>query len=46
MDVMGRIIREGCHPCPAWGGAPDDGFDQSPQGCGGGGQEGAARVSY
>lgn len=37
MDVMGRIIRGGCHPCPAWG-APDDGFDQSSQGRVGGGQ--------
>lgn len=37
MDVMGRIIRGGCHPCPAWG-APDDGFDQSSRGRVGGGQ--------
>lgn len=37
MDVMGSIVRGGCHPCPAWG-APDDGFDQSSQGRVGGGQ--------
>lgn len=36
MDVMGRIIRGGCHPCPALG-APDDGFDQLSQGHVGGG---------
>lgn len=37
MDVMVRIFRGRCHPCPAWG-AADDGFDQSSQRRVGGGQ--------
>lgn len=38
MDVMGRIIRGGRHPCPAWGGLPGDEFDHSSQGRVGEGQ--------
>lgn len=49
MDVMGRIISEGCHPpcapprAKGEGGARDDGFDQSSQGRVGGGVKGARR---
>lgn len=50
MDVMGRDYQRrrggGVSPGAPPGGAPDDGFDQSSRGRVGGGQGGAARVSY